>query len=97
MAVMIMFLVHKPSHTSLAPVVIVHIEKVMAIVQLCGSAQRFRALVMILHDYKALSMISIMLSQCPISHVFLRHPRSCILSFFGNPCNHVLLLVDPVE
>ena len=50
---------------------------------ICG-AQQHRALMMILQYHKTLSMISMMLSQCP-SHVLLRHPRSCILCFFGKP------------
>ena len=36
------------------------------IVLLCESAQQFRALMMILQYHKTLSMISMMLSQCPI-------------------------------
>ena len=56
----------KPSHTCLAPitVVTVHVEKMMAIVPLCESAQQFRALMMILQYHKSLSMISMMLFQC---------------------------------
>ena len=42
----------------------VHVEKVMAIVLLCESAQQFRALMMILQYHKTLSM---MLSQCSVS------------------------------
>ena len=47
-------------------VVKVHVEKVMAIVLLCESAQQFRGLMIIL-NHKTLNKISMMLSQCPIS------------------------------
>ena len=44
-----------------------HVEKVMAIVLLCESAQQFRALMIILQYHEILSMISMMVSKCPIS------------------------------
>ena len=57
----------KPSHAPITIVLVkVHVEKLMAIVVLCESAQQVRALMMILHHHKTLSMISMMLSQCSI-------------------------------
>ena len=44
-------------------VVIVYVEKVMAIALLCESPQQFRVLMMILQYHKTLSMISMMLSN----------------------------------
>ena len=55
----------KPSHTYMFStyyscyIVKGHVEKVMAIVLLCESAQQFRALMIILQYHKILSMISV--------------------------------------
>ena len=68
-------------------VVIVHVEKVMAIVLLCESdcAQQFKALMMILQDtehdfYEAIPM------PCLVS---LRHPMYCLLRFLDNPYYYI--------
>ena len=60
MAVVIMVMVFleckKPLHTCLAlTLLMIHVEKVMVIVQMCESAQQFRALMMILQYHKTLS------------------------------------------
>ena len=48
--------VHKPLHTCLAlTLIMVHVEKAMAIELVCESAQQFRALMMILQYHKTLS------------------------------------------
>ena len=47
-----------------------NVQKVMAIMLLCESAQHFRALMSIWHYHKTLSMISMMLSQSSISYAF---------------------------
>ena len=78
---------HKtPTHVHVAPpitVVIVHVEKMMAIVLLCESAQQSRALMMILKYHKKLSMISMMLSQCPIACVFETYYIGIVSSAFS--------------
>ena len=74
MVVVVFVLVcRKPSHTCMFStyyscyIVKGHVEKVMAIVLLCESAQQFRALMIVLQYHEILSMISMMVSQCPIS------------------------------
>ena len=68
--------VHKP-FTLAYTNVIVHGGKVMAIVAQCESAQQFRALMIIYTEFYD--------APNALSHVFLRHPRSCLLCFFDNP------------
>ena len=53
----------------------------MAIVPLCESPQQFRALMMILQYHKTLSLISMVLSQCPILCAS-ETSQSCLLCFF---------------
>ena len=64
----------------LITIVIVHVEKVMALVLLCESAEQLKVLMMILQYHKTLTIISMMIFQCPISFV---SETSQVLS----PCN----------
>ena len=64
---------------ALITVVIVNVEKVMAIVLLCESTRQFRALMMILQYHKTeLNFYDAIPIPC---FVFLRHPMSCVLFF----------------
>ena len=52
-------------------------------VVLCESAQRYRALMVILQSHRTQSMI---LRCYPnVSAILLRHTKSCLLCFFNNP------------
>ena len=80
MSIIIMIVVFleckKPLHTCLPLMLImIHIEKVMAIVQMCESAQQIRALMMILQYHKTLSYDAIpmpyIISRVPLGHIYL--------------------------
>ena len=52
-------------------------------VVLCESAQRYRALMVILQSHRTQNMI---LRCYPnVSAILLRHTKSCLLCFFNNP------------
>ena len=68
--------------------ILVHVEKLMAIVLLCEGAQQFMALMMILQCHKTLNMISMASNALLQCFVFLRHLRSCLLCFFDNSYPH---------